>query len=200
MSAAAAMAPIRTEDPKWERSTVLVLAMHNCTSCFGSGTRISLRRSATSPCNCVLRAIFRICFEKFIQCVTQERHLSHVSLEPHAGRSRPSTWGRKDEEYIADFTLVARRVLSDVEWTLFELHYLFGKDWTYCTLKTDLDRGNFFHAIYRIEQKLGRMFRELEPYALFPLDEYFRSPSRMSKPFPAQTEEVGKPLRPPLSS
>jgi hypothetical protein len=42
-----------------------------------------------------------------------------------------------------------------------------------------MDRGNFFHAVYRIEQRLGRMFRELEPYSLFPLDEYFNGPSRM---------------------
>ena len=42
-----------------------------------------------------------------------------------------------------------------------------------------MDRGMFFHAIYRIEQKLGRKFRELEPYALFPLDEYFHGPSRL---------------------
>ena len=28
-------------------------------------------------------------------------------------------------------------------------------------------------SVYRIEQKLGRAFRELKPYPLFPLDEYF---------------------------
>jgi hypothetical protein len=33
--------------------------------------------------------------------------------------------------------------------------------------------------VYRIEQKLGRVFRELEPYSLFPLDEYFHGPSRL---------------------
>jgi hypothetical protein len=36
-----------------------------------------------------------------------------------------------------------------------------------------LDRGTFFHSIYRIEQRLGRVFAELEPYALYPLSEYF---------------------------
>jgi hypothetical protein len=36
-----------------------------------------------------------------------------------------------------------------------------------------MDRGTFFHAIYQIEQKLGQVFAELEPYALFPVDEYF---------------------------
>jgi hypothetical protein len=36
-----------------------------------------------------------------------------------------------------------------------------------------MDRGTFFHSIYRIEQRLGRVFAELEPYALYPVSEYF---------------------------
>jgi hypothetical protein len=48
-----------------------------------------------------------------------------------------------------------------------------------------MDRGSFFHTVYRIEQSLGRVFCELEPYALYPLDEYFggivqRKPPRRS--------------------
>ena len=39
-----------------------------------------------------------------------------------------------------------------------------------------MDRGDFFHAVDRIEQKLGRVFRQLEPYALFPVDDYFHGP------------------------
>jgi hypothetical protein len=35
-----------------------------------------------------------------------------------------------------------------------------------------MDRGTFFHSIYRIEQRLGRVFAELEPYALYPPSEY----------------------------
>jgi hypothetical protein len=160
----------------WTRSETLALAMHNCSQCHGSGLRFT-KRGATSPCNCVLRAIFRICWDRFVRCVTQERHLSRVSVEPHVGRSRPSTWGRKDEEYIADFCLVARRTLDDFENQLFRYHFLLGADCRLCTRRLGMDRGNF-HAVYRIEQKLGRVFREIEPYALFPLDEYFNGPSR----------------------
>ena len=36
-----------------------------------------------------------------------------------------------------------------------------------------MDRGTFYHQVYRIQERLGRVFKELEPYALFPLDEYF---------------------------
>jgi len=153
--------------------------MHNCAQCHGAGLRLA-RRGALAPCNCVLRAIFRICYDRFLRCVTQERHLSRVSLEPHTGRSRPSTWGRKDEEYIADFTLISRRVLDDFEQKLFRYHFLLGADWKLCSRQLHIDRGNFFHAVYRIEQKLGRTFRELEPYPLYPLDEYFGGPSRFT--------------------
>jgi hypothetical protein len=41
-----------------------------------------------------------------------------------------------------------------------------------------MDRGTFFHSIYRIEQRLGRVFAELQPYALYPLSEYFGGPIR----------------------
>ena len=37
----------------------------------------------------------------------------------------------------------------------------------------------FRSAVYSIEQNLGRVFRELDPYPLFPLDDYFHGPSRI---------------------
>ena len=162
---------------EWTRSETLALAMHNCSQCHGSGLRL-VRRGTVAPCNCVLRSIFRICYDRFMRCVTQERHLSRISLEPHMGRQRPMTWGRKDEEYIADFYLISRRSLDEFEHRLFRYHFLLGADWKLCSRKLGIDRGNFFHAVYRIEQKLGRVFRELKPYALFPVDEYFHGPSR----------------------
>jgi hypothetical protein len=38
-----------------------------------------------------------------------------------------------------------------------------------------MERGDFFHAVYRIERKLGKIFADLEPYPLYPLPEYFNS-------------------------
>ena len=163
---------------EWTRSETLVLALHTCTQCRGTGLRIPTKGSF-AHCNCELRSIFRICYDRFVRCVEQERYVSRVTLEAHRGRSRPSTWGRKDEEFIADFCLVARRTLTEFEYRLFRYHFLLGADWKLCARKCKIDRGAFFHAVYRIEQKLGRTFRELEPYALFPLDEYFHGPSRI---------------------
>jgi hypothetical protein len=126
--------------------------------------------------------------------------LSRLSLEPQPGRQRPNTWGRKDEEFIADFSLVSRRALSESEYRLFRYHFLLGADWKLCTRKLEIDRGNFFHSVYRIEQKLGRTFRELQPYPLFPLDDYFHGPSRLAPAFsPVSHREVGvHPRLPPI--
>lgn len=106
--------------------------------------------------------------------------MSTIALEPHMGRERSNSWGRKDEEYIADFCLVSRRALDELERSLFRYHFLLGADWRLCSRKLGMERGTFYHAIYRIEQKLGRTFRELEPYPLFPLDEYYYGPSRIN--------------------
>ncbi len=74
---------------------------------------------------------------------------------------------------MADFCLVSRRVLDDFEYQLFRYHFLLEADWKLCCRQLKMDRGNFFHSIYRIQQKLGRTFAELQPYPLFPLSEYF---------------------------
>ena len=45
-----------------------------------------------------------------------------------------------------------------------------------------MDRGTFYHEVYRIQERLGRVFRELEPYALFPVDEYFNGVKTTTQP------------------
>jgi hypothetical protein len=76
---------------------------------------------------------------------------------------------------MADFILVSKRTLDELEYKIFRFHFLLGADWKLCCRRLSVDRGDFFHHVYRIQQKLGRTFRELQPYALFPLDEYFTS-------------------------
>jgi len=166
---------------EWTRSETLALAQQSCTFCYGLGLRPG-RAGASNPCNCVFRAIFRACYERFRHCVSKEKHVSRVSLETNPGNpNRRSVWGLKDEEYIADFCLVSRRSLSLREHRIFRYHYLLGADWKLCCVRMDTDRGSFFHEIYRIEQKLGKVFRELEPHALYPVDEYFNGKGRYEK-------------------
>ena len=184
---------------EWTRSETLALASHDCTRCHGLGMR-DLPSNKVKPCDCVFRAIFRTCFRRFIECANKEKYLSRVTFEIHSGRNRRGTWGRKDEEYIADFCGVSERALDKSEYPIFRYHFLLGADWRLCSRKLGIDRGNFFHAVYRIERKLGRTFRELEPYALFPLDEYFSSiagsPATRSEPRPLRPVV---PIRPPMA-
>ncbi len=157
---------------EWTRSETIGLALPSCTQCRGMGLRPT-RGMAVAPCSCVFRAIFRACYTRFYKLVHKEKHLCRVTLEYGPRGGGRITWARKDEEYIADFYLVTRRTLSAAEWKVFSYHYLLGAEWRLCARRLNLDRGQFFHTIYRIEAKLGKTFRELKPYALYPLDEYF---------------------------
>jgi len=179
---------------EWNRSETLALAVPACNICLGLGLRNG-RNEASHPCNCVLRAIFRACFDQFRDCATRAKYISKVTLDPMPGKDRRGAWGRKDEEYIADFCLVSKRTLTEVEYRVFRNHFLLGADWKLCCRRLNMDRGNFFHAVYRLQQKLGRVFRELEPYALFPVDDYFHGPAKS-----VASCLTGKvlPIRPPL--
>lgn len=168
---------------EWTRSDTLALASNSCARCRGVGRRVG-RKGTLSPCSCVLRSIFRACYRKFRYCVEKEKYLSQATRDPVPGRDHRQSWSRKDEEYIADFCLVTRRCLTDDEYRIFKYHYLLGADWKLCCRKLKIDRGLFFHALYRIEAKLGKTYRELEPYALFPLDEYFFGPWKGAAPQP----------------
>lgn len=158
----------------WTRSETIAVAKQFCTQCQGLGLRSkTTRKGPTMPCNCVLREIFRTCYTRFRFCLTKEKRMSHARFEIIGGRERRAVWGRKDEEYVADFCLVSKRVLDALEYKIFRYHFLLGADWKLCCRQLKMDRGSFFHSVYRIEQKLGRAFRELKPYPLFPLSDYF---------------------------
>lgn len=149
------------------------MAQRSCTLCGGLGTR-DLRETDPTPCGCVYRAAFRACFDRFRICTDRAWHISHASLEPMgSGRSSRAAWSRKDEEYIADFELVSRRYLDNWHYRVFRYFFILGADWKLCARRLGIDRGNFFHAVYRVEERLGKVFSELEPYALFPPRDYF---------------------------
>jgi hypothetical protein len=133
-----------------------------------------------------------------------------VTIDASPGRDGRRVYSRKNEEYIADFCLVSKRTLEEFDYRIFKYHFLLGADWRLCCRQMKIDRGSFFHAIYRIEQQLGRTFSELAPYALFPLDEYFGGkgqddppagpppPIPLSMLFPKPAPVRRWPWRPPL--
>ncbi len=157
---------------QWNRSNALGLAKATCFACQGLGIRI-IRKDKEVPCNCVFRAVFRACYNRFRSCSVSADHIGSVALEFCKGQDTRRNYGRKREEYAADFCLVSRRHLTPSEYQLFKFHFLLGADWKLCCRRLNIDRGHFFHEVYRIEQMLGRVFATLQPYPLYPLNEYF---------------------------
>lgn len=193
----------RVAPETWDRSSTIGLANARCVCCAGLGTRIN-RAGQSVPCACVLRAIFKACHNRFRRCVEQDKSTTCVQLERigAGGRSRGVCFGRKTEEFIADFYLMAQRILTPgLEWDLFRYHYLLGADWSLCARRLGLTRGNIFHAFYRIEERLGGAFRETVPYSLYPLDGYFGNGVRGEQTgatFIRPVVEGPQPLRAPL--
>ena len=157
---------------QWNRSNTIGLASNSCCYCQGVGLRL-VYKSHQVPCGCVFRAVFRACLARFRECTASEGIAGTVSWEYTGGPKGCRMYSRKREEYMADFFLISQRTLDPAHFQLFRYYFLLGADWRMCARRLGLDRGTLFHAIYRIERKLGRAFAETEPYGLYPLDEYF---------------------------
>ena len=182
---------------EWNRSEVIALAKESCVQCHGYGLR-ERNSGQAALCHCVLRKVFRVCYQRFRQGITGERGISPVRLEAVRGKDRRHTWGMKNEEYLADFCLIAERTLSPIEHQIFRFHFLLGADWRLCCRRLQMDRGIFFHHVYRLEHKLGRAFRETQPYPLFPLDDYFTRSSDEPVQSCLAVVERNPRLKPPL--
>jgi hypothetical protein len=160
---------------EWQKEDVLVLANGKCSVCGGTGLRTIRKRTKYSantrllstlnkkreycvPCECVLRKIFHICYDHFIQTYYSARNIG---------------WARNKEEFIADFWITTKRSLSEFEFHLFYHHFILEEDYNKCCLLFDINKGKFFNTIYSMEQKLGRIYKELRPYALYPIYEYY---------------------------
>jgi hypothetical protein len=181
-------------DIEASRSTLIGLAAPSCARCGGSAV------SNGRVCRCVDRAVFRACLDRFRACATGSVYAQPVWERVGTGPKGYRCYGRKAEEYMADFCLVARRALDPLEYAVFRFHFLLGADWKLCTARLNLDRGNFFHAVYRVEEKMGRVYRTLEPHPLFPLADYFRGTIRGARvtALPVDESEHQQPVRAPV--
>lgn len=186
---------------QWNRTNLIGLAKASCTYCQGHGLRL-IHKDKEVPCNCVFRAMFRSCYNRFRECAIMGAQPGKVSLESGKGPTGHAIYSRKREEYAADFVIVSRRVLTEEELRIFRFHFLLGADWRLCCDQLRMDRGDFFHMVYRIEQVLGKTFATLEPYGLYPLAEYFGTvvdralPCELPPPLRKRQAPVRLPMRP----
>jgi hypothetical protein len=185
----------------FNHSNTIAIARTGCVECSGLGmrsTRMPTGERGDVPCGCSLRAIFRACFQRFKHCAAKQDRVSTLSLETWGAHGpRRSGYTRQNELYMADFCNVAKRSLTPEEHQVFKFHYLLGASWSLCSRRLGLNRGDFFHMVYRIEEKLGRVFATLQPYALYPLGDYFGDVAAHAAPFMPRPLEVKNILRPP---
>jgi hypothetical protein len=115
---------------------------------------------------------FRQCYTRWAECVSRAGSGSRASADP-VGRPKTYSYGRKTEEYIADFELTANRHLHGEERLLFRVHFLLGADAKLCARQFHTSEPEVKLRIIAIENKLGKVFRELKPYSLWPVRAYF---------------------------
>jgi hypothetical protein len=122
--------------------------------------------------------VFRACHNRYRECVSAPVWPRAEIVPPPQGCGKPTfhrRYGLKQVEFAADFWNVARREFKGKPelWEVFRLYFLAGRSWRECCPAVGKSRGDFFHAVYVVEQRLGKAYAELKPYGLFPLDEYF---------------------------
>ena len=83
--------------------------------------------------------------------------------------------------YRADFCSTVRKAIARDDIPVLNSFFLDGRDWKYCCELLKMERGAFFHAVYRIEQTGGRALMEQKPYALYPLDSYLYGTTRATR-------------------
>lgn len=86
-------------------------------------------------------------------------------------RGRPQSWSNPQAEFRADFVIAAKRTLTEQEYKLFHSHFLLEFDWRVCSRWLGMDRGNFYHTVYRVTQTVGKALRERE---MFPVADYMQ--------------------------
>jgi hypothetical protein len=145
----------------------LALAMGNCAFCHGHGQVEVHRKRTYAPgsaipiesfrlrmCGCVYRRVFRICWRRYQQL--RERY-GDLARRPRV-RNGPGglSFELRTVDFLADFDLLVADHMADREREIFALHFSGGADWKECCRRLGMDRGSFFHDLYRIERRIGR--------------------------------------------
>jgi hypothetical protein len=120
-------------------------------------------------------------------------HQVRYDIVPAKNTGNRAMYSRPKQEFVADFEIIARRIFgaSSKEYQIFQLYFVAGYDWKICARAVGIDRGNFFHMVYKVEECLGRAYFEVRPYPLYPTDDYFGV--RSSNPVEVNADGKGRP-------
>ncbi len=161
----------------------LALSTPSCRRCGGLGT--IRKRRGYRTCACVYRRVFRACLTSYHHCQASMGSAGAVQYERvgHAQGRCAIVASFKRAEYAADFIMLARLVLASrpIELAVFEAYHVDDQEWLVAVprvnaslhLPRPLNRGAFFHAVYREEGLLGKAILQTHPYSLFPPRSYF---------------------------
>lgn len=141
----------------FKRGSLASLADGMCMKCEGLGV-VFAGYGFGHPilCNCVFRGVFRKCFYQWQHAVSfQWSNIRHEEID-----------------FAIDFEKIAVNRLTSIPAHVFRLHFLQGAPWKLCCQQMRISRGEFFHEVYRLEQRLGRVFVEMKPYGLYPIQKY----------------------------
>lgn len=140
------------------------MAHKRCTRCRGVGHYAS-RGYTRGVCSCVYRHIFRNVLERYRE----------MQFRPKAAIERlrcgALVCGFKGAEYCADVECTAKRALEPRLFLVWRHHFICERPWHECLSVLSragypMDRGNFFHDVYRVQEQLGQVFEFLRPYRL----------------------------------
>ena len=182
--ASAAVARITVSDdlPREIRDG-LPMAENGCAYCYGLGA-LSMYKPTARLCKCVHRNTFTACLAHYhaIEDKAGSWDLANPRIEVSSGNGGSGfAYAIPMLEYRADFEGTCRKALAGrcTELAVFEAYHLAGDDYKSATVSSArktgiaLNRGMFFHAVYRIEEICGAALRSTRPHALFPLDSYY---------------------------
>ena len=150
---------------------LITLAGEDCSRCFGYG-QLRVAFGVYKLCQCVLRQAFRRCLHKYLECdILRPRLKVHVVFDV-VSCSFPSV------EYRGDFWNVCHKACMSVEQRILLREHLLNHS-PYTDVipligkaigDPDFSRGEFFHAVYKTEARMGRAMLDA---GLYPFQNYF---------------------------
>lgn len=154
-------APLTLQPPNFAANELYCLAAERC-GCKGAGWQYDTSQDG-DVCKCVQKTRFRDCLQ----------HYHSIECSPTYVRA----------EFRADFELAARRTLDPLDLAVFRAYHVWGLAWPECLAALGrlrrngvlphraINRGQLFHAVYRIEERVGR---ELELAGMHPTRLYYQ--------------------------